>query len=33
LAEKNAADIIRQLKFLYKMLSEIELKEDVLSDF
>ena len=33
LAEQNAADIIRQLKFLYKMLSEIELKEDVLSDF
>jgi molecular chaperone HscB len=32
-AEKNAADIIRQLKFLYKMLSEIELKEDILSDF
>lgn len=32
-AEKNAADIIRQLKFLYKMLSEIELKEDALSDF
>ena len=33
LAEQNAADIIRQLKFLYKMLSEIELKEEVLSDF
>ena len=33
LAEKNAADIIRQLKFSYKMLSEIEIKEDVLSDF
>ncbi|MFT6990731.1 MAG: molecular chaperone HscB [Paraglaciecola sp.] len=33
LAEKNAANIIRQLKFSYKMLSEIELKEDVLSDF
>jgi molecular chaperone HscB len=32
-AEKNAVDIIRQLKFLYKMLSEIELKEDALSDF
>jgi molecular chaperone HscB len=32
-AEQNAANIIRQLKFLYKMLSEIELKEDVLSDF
>ena len=32
-AEKQAADIIRQLKFLYKMLSEIELKEDSLSDF
>ena len=32
LAEKNAADIIRQLKFLYKILSEIELKEDTLSD-
>jgi len=32
-AEKNAADIIRELKFLYKMLSEIELKEDLLSDF
>lgn len=32
-AEKSAADIIRQLKFLYKMLSEIELKEDLLSDF
>jgi molecular chaperone HscB len=32
-AEKNAADIIRQLKFLYKILTEIELKEDVLSDF
>jgi molecular chaperone HscB len=32
-AEKKAADIIRQLKFLYKMLSEIELKEDSLSDF
>jgi molecular chaperone HscB len=31
-AEKNAADIIRQLKFLYKILSEIELKEDILSD-
>lgn len=31
--EKNAADIIRQLKFLYKMLAEIELKEDALSDF
>ena len=33
LAEQKAADIIRQLKFSYKMLSEIELKEDVLSDF
>ncbi len=33
MAEQNAADVIRQLKFLYKMLSEIELKEDVLSDF
>jgi molecular chaperone HscB len=33
MAEKNAADIIRQLKFLYKMVSEIELKEDSLSDF
>ena len=33
MADKNAADIIRQLKFSYKMLSEIELKEDVLSDF
>jgi len=33
LAEQNAADVIRQLKFSYKMLSEIELKEDVLSDF
>jgi molecular chaperone HscB len=33
IAEKNAADIIRQLKFLYKILSEIELKEDALSDF
>jgi molecular chaperone HscB len=32
-AEKDAADIIRQLKFLYKILSEIELKEDTLSDF
>lgn len=32
-AEQNAADIIRKLKFLYKMLSEIELKEDQLSDF
>jgi molecular chaperone HscB len=32
-AEQSAADIIRQLKFSYKMLSEIELKEDVLSDF
>lgn len=30
--EKSAADVIRQLKFLYKMLSEIELKEDQLSD-
>jgi molecular chaperone HscB len=33
MAEQNAANIIRQLKFSYKMLSEIELKEDVLSDF
>jgi molecular chaperone HscB len=33
LAEQSAANIIRQLKFSYKMLSEIELKEDVLSDF
>ena len=33
MAEQNAADMIRQLKFYYKMLSEIELKEDVLSDF
>jgi molecular chaperone HscB len=33
LAEKSAADMIRQLKFSYKMLSEIEIKEDVLSDF
>jgi molecular chaperone HscB len=33
MAEQSAANIIRQLKFLYKMLSEIELKEDVLSDF
>jgi molecular chaperone HscB len=33
IAEQNAANIIRQLKFSYKMLSEIELKEDVLSDF
>ena len=32
-AEQSAADIIRQLKFSYKMLSEIELKEDMLSDF
>jgi molecular chaperone HscB len=32
-AEESAADMIRQLKFSYKMLSEIELKEDVLSDF
>lgn len=32
-AEQKAADIIRQLKFLYKMLSEIELKEESLSDF
>jgi molecular chaperone HscB len=33
MAEQNAANIIRQLKFSYKMLSEIALKEDVLSDF
>lgn len=33
LAQQSAADIIRQLKFSYKMLSEIELKEDILSDF
>jgi molecular chaperone HscB len=33
MAEQNAANIIRQLKFSYKMLSEIELKEDILSDF
>ena len=33
MAEQSAANIIRQLKFLYKMLSEIELKVDVLSDF
>ena len=32
LAQQGAADIIRQLKFSYKMLSEIELKEDTLSD-
>ncbi len=32
-AEQSAADIIRQLKFSYKMLSEILLKEDTLSDF
>ena len=32
-AEKKAADVIRQLKFLYKMLAEIALKEDALSDF
>lgn len=32
-ANEKAADIIRQLKFLYKMLTEIELKEDSLSDF
>jgi molecular chaperone HscB len=31
--EKSAADVIRQLKFSYKMVSEIELKEDLLSDF
>ena len=30
--ENSAADVIRQLKFSYKMLSEIELKEDLLSD-
>ena len=33
MAEQNAANIIRQLKFSYKMLSEISLKEDVLNDF
>ena len=33
MAEQHAANIIRQLKFSYKMLSEIALKEDVLSDF
>ncbi len=32
-AEQSATDIIRQLKFSYKMLSEILLKEDILSDF
>lgn len=32
-ANEKAADLIRQLKFLYKMLTEIELKEDSLSDF
>jgi molecular chaperone HscB len=32
-ANLKAADMIRQLKFLYKMLVEIELKEDALSDF
>ncbi|WP_299073903.1 co-chaperone HscB [uncultured Paraglaciecola sp.] len=32
-AEKQAADMIRQLKFLYKMISEIEQKEEQLSDF
>lgn len=32
-AEQQAADMIRKLKFLYKMLAEIDLKEDALSDF
>ena len=32
-AAQQAADLIRKLKFLYKMLAEIDLKEDVLSDF
>ncbi|MGS2721952.1 co-chaperone HscB [Paraglaciecola aestuariivivens] len=31
-ADKQAADIIRKLKFLYKMLAEIELKIDALTD-
>ena len=32
-AEQQAAELIRKLKFLYKMLAEIDLKEDALSDF
>jgi molecular chaperone HscB len=32
-AAQQAADLIRKLKFLYKMLAEIDLKEDALSDF
>lgn len=32
-AEPQAAELIRKLKFLYKMLAEIDLKEDALSDF
>ncbi|MCF2949675.1 co-chaperone HscB [Paraglaciecola aquimarina] len=32
-ANQQAADLIRKLKFLYKMCAEIELKEEALSDF
>lgn len=32
-ADQQAADLIRKLKFLYKMCTEIELKEEALSDF
>ncbi|WP_289030580.1 co-chaperone HscB [uncultured Paraglaciecola sp.] len=32
-AALQAADVIRKLKFLYKMLAEIELKEEALNDF
>ncbi|MFT2090459.1 co-chaperone HscB [Paraglaciecola sp. 2405UD69-4] len=32
-AATDAADVIRKLKFLYKMLAEIELKEEALNDF
>ncbi|MEP0175088.1 MAG: co-chaperone HscB [Paraglaciecola sp.] len=32
-AALQAADVIRKLKFLYKMLAEIEIKEEALNDF
>ncbi|WP_158972885.1 co-chaperone HscB [Paraglaciecola sp. L3A3] len=32
-ANQQAAELIRKLKFLYKMRTEIELKEEALSDF
>ena len=32
-ANENAANLVRKLKFLFKLRHEIEIKEDALSDF